>query len=377
MEITAVNQYDLCYELSESWSPAWKPGYEQDVHEVVLFELETDAGISGVCTASGFAGRMEYRDLAEMFLVGADPRDIGTILDRLEPLNLWGPRPWHFEVACWDILGKDAGKPVYELLGGDGDPIPAYASTGERQPVAERLSYVEDRVSEGFEAVKLRCHAADPEEDIEVARRVREAFPDLTLMMDANMGWSVPLTERNQWTFAEALAVARELEAIGNVGWLEEPLDRRNYRGLARLRERTDVPIAGGEFNNGLHHFREFVRQGSLDVLQPDAVLATGIRNATHVASMAETNGLQFAPHTWNDGLGFAANLHVLAATPARWCEYPIEPPGWTPEGRDFLLSEPIRAANGAVAPPDGPGLGVDLDWDLINDLDEDDSAVE
>jgi L-alanine-DL-glutamate epimerase-like enolase superfamily enzyme len=370
MEITDVNQYHLRYDLEESWSPAWKPDYEQDVHEVLLFELVTDEGVSGVCSASGFAGRMEYLELAEMFLVGEDPRRIDAIVERLEPLNLWGPRPWHFEVACWDIVGKDAGKPVYELLGGSGDPIPAYASTGERQPAAERLAYVEARVDEGFEAVKLRCHADDPAADLDVARRVRERFPDLTLMVDANMGWSVPMTSRKQWSFAEALAVARELEEIGNVGWLEEPLDRRNYRGLARLRERTDVPIAGGEFNDGIHHFREFVRQESLDVLQPDAVLATGIRDATHVAGMADTHGLQFAPHTWNDGLGFAANLHVLAATPARWCEYPLEPPGWTPEGRDFLPAEPIRADGGAVTPPDGPGLGVELDWDLIRELD-------
>ncbi|PSP84856.1 isomerase [Halobacteriales archaeon QS_1_68_17] len=371
MEITDVNQYDLRYDLDESWSPAWKPGYEQTVHEVTVFELVTDAGISGVCSTSGFAARMDYRELAELFLVGEDPRRIDRLRERLAPLNLWGPRPWHFEVALWDIVGKDAGKPVYELLGGDGDPVPAYASTGERRDAERRLAYVEDRVDEGFEAVKLRMHADDPAADLDVARRVREAFPDLTLMVDANMGWSVPLAERRQWSFREALAVARELEELGGVAWLEEPLDRHDYRGLARLRGKTDVPIAGGEFNNGLYQFREFVRQESLDVLQPDAVLATGIENATHVAGMATTHGLEFAPHTWNDGLGFAANLQVLAATPARWCEYPLEPPGWVPEARDFLLEDPIRADDGSVKPPDGPGLGVELDWELVREMDQ------
>jgi D-galactarolactone cycloisomerase len=124
-------------------------------------------------------------------------------------------------------------------------------------------------------------------------------------------------------------------------------------------------------FDNGVHQFREFIKQGSLDVLQPDAVLATGISGATTVAAMADTHGLEFAPHTWNDGLGFVATLHVLAATSARWCEYPLDPPGWVPESRDFLLEQPVVAENGAVAPPDGPGLGVELDWDLIEELDE------
>lgn len=370
MEITEINQYNLQYEMDDSFRPAWKPGFEQTEHEVLLFELETDAGISGVSTASGFAGRMDYLELAEMFLVGEDPREIESLVEKMDPLNLWGPRPWHFEVALWDIVGKNAGKPIYELLGGSGDPIPAYASTGERQPPAERLDYVADRVEEGFEAVKLRCHGDDPTPDIEVARRIREEYPDLTLMMDANMGWSVPMVDVEQWSFDDALSVARELEAIGNIGWLEEPLDRRNYEGLARLREKTDIPIAGGEFNNGVHHFREFIKQGSLDVLQPDAVLATGISGGKKVAAMADTHGLQFAPHTWNDGLGFVANLHLLAATDASWCEYPLDPPGWTPAARDFLLEEPVVAEDGAVAPPDGPGLGVDLDWDLIEELD-------
>lgn len=368
MEITDINQYQLRYDLEDSWEPAWKPGYEQDTHEVVLFEIETDTGITGHATASGFAGRMDYLELAEMFLLGEDPREVERIIEKLEPLNLWGPRPWHFEVALWDIAGKDAGKPIYELLGGSPDPIRAYASTAERQPTDKRLAYVTDRVDEGFEAVKLRCHGEDPDPDLETMRRIREKYPDLTLMLDANMGWNVPMVEIEGWSFRQALDVARQLEKIGNVAWLEEPLDRHDYRGLARLRDKTDVPIAGGEFNNGMHHFREFVQQGSLDVLQPDAVLATGILGGTKVAAMADTHGLQFAPHTWNDGLGFVANVHMLACTSARWCEYPIEPPGWVPDSRDFLLEEPIVAEDGAVKPPSEPGLGVEIDWDVVEE---------
>jgi L-alanine-DL-glutamate epimerase-like enolase superfamily enzyme len=371
MEITGINSYHIEYEMDAPFEPSWYPGFEQTVHEVQLYEVETDAGITGITSVTGDASRVDSLDLAREYLVGTDPRNIEQRLDDLASLNAYGPRPWHFEIAFWDIKGKEVGKPIHDLLGGDSEPIPAYASSGELRPTAERLEWVADRVDEGFEAVKLRFHSDDMAEDIAVARAVREEFPDLTLMVDLNMGWSVSHPGGGTWTVDDALSVARELEAIGNIGWLEEPFDQLNYDALARLREQTDIPIAGGEFNNGVHHFREFIKQGSLDVLQPDAVLATGISGGKKVAAMADTHGLQFAPHTWNDGLGFVANLHLLAATDARWCEYPLDPPGWTPEARDFLLEEPVVAENGAVAPPDGPGLGVDLDWGLIEELDE------
>ncbi|PSQ18888.1 hypothetical protein BRD00_03870 [Halobacteriales archaeon QS_8_69_26] len=365
MQITGVSQTHLSHDLGDTFEPTWIPGYPQGTHEVELFEIETDAGITGRAASPSFAGGLDYADALSFFLLGEDPHDVGRIRRKLESVRLIGPRPWHLEMALWDVIGKDAGKPVYELLGGTGDPVRAYASTAERRGPEERLSYVEDRVAEGFEAVKLRF-GPDPEDDLGVARRVRREFPDLTLMVDANMGWSVRVMEdRETWSAKEALRVARELEDVGGVAWLEEPLHRTDYEGLARLRERTDVPIAGGEFNEA-GELRDLVDRDCLDVLQPDAAIATGIRGATEVAAHARDHGLDFAPHTWTNGLGFAANLHVMAAVDADWCEYPLEPPAWTPENRDFLLTESIDHEDGTVAPPDGPGLGVELDRDAI-----------
>ncbi|MFC4543783.1 mandelate racemase/muconate lactonizing enzyme family protein [Halosolutus amylolyticus] len=251
-----------------------------------------------------------------------------------------------------------------ELLGGTGDPIPVYASTGEVQPPEARIEYVRDRVAEGFDAVKLRVASVD---DVAIVREVREAFPDLTLMVDANKGWSVRVMEHEeQWSYSDALAVARELESIGGIAWLEEPLPRHDYDGYARLRAATDVPIAGGEFNDGIFQFREFADRDALDIYQPDAALATGVLGATEVASMAREAGVQFVPHTWTNGIGFVANLHVIAAVDAPWCEYPMEPP-WTPDVRDFPLAEPIEQDGGTITPPSGPGLGVELDRDVLD----------
>lgn len=369
MEITGINSYQLDYEMDEPFEPSWYPGFEQHVHRVQLYEVETDAGLSGITSVTGDASRVDSLDLARESLVGTDPRHVEQRLDDLESLNAYGPRPWHFEIALWDIKGKEVGKPIYELLGGDSEPIPAYASSGELRPTEERLEWVADRVAEGFEAVKLRFHSDDMDDDLAVARAVRAEYPDLTLMIDLNMGWSVSHPGGGTWTFEDALSVARALEELDNVGWLEEPLGQLDYDALARLRAQTDIAIAGGEFNNGLHHFREFVDRGALDVLQPDVMLSAGILRTKLIAGLAELHGLQFAPHTWNDGIGFAANLQVLACTNPSWCEFPVEPPGWSVATRDFLLADPLTADNGAVRPPTDPGLGIDLDWDLVDEL--------
>ncbi|MDY6779283.1 MAG: mandelate racemase/muconate lactonizing enzyme family protein [Halobacteria archaeon] len=372
MKITDVNQYHVEHSLDGSYEPSWIPGYPQGVHEAEVFEIETDEGITGVTASPSFAGGLDYEEELRLFLLGEDPHDVERVLRKLETVDLLGPRPWHIEVALWDIIGKDAGKPVYKLLGGDhgsrgpSDGIRAYASTAEVQDADERLGYVEDRVDEGFEAVKLRFQSEEIDDDIEVARRVREEFPDLGIMVDANMGWSARIMEdERRWSFGEAVDVARELEKVG-VEWLEEPFDRHDYRSYARLREKTDVPLAGGEFND-YHEFREFVSHDSLDVLQPDAMLATGISRAKKVADLAETNGVEFAPHTWTNGIGLAANLHLMAATHARWCEYPYEPP-WTPEARDFVIEGTIEHDDGYVSPPEGPGLGVEVDDEVLRE---------
>lgn len=369
MKISDVNQYHLEFELEGGFKPTWVPGYTQRIHEAELFEVRTDEGITGITASPSFAGGFDYIDPVKLFLLGEDPHNVEKILRKLESVNLLAPRPWHLEAALWDIIGKDEGKPVYELLGGKYREFKAYASTGELQDADERLGYVEDRVEEGFEAVKLRFQSKDVEKDLNVARRIREEFPDLKLMVDANMGWSVRiLGEETRWSQNEAIKVAKELEKIGGIEWLEEPLERRDYHGYARLREKTDVPIAGGEFNNGFYHFREFLKHGSLDVLQPDAVLSTGMLNAKKIADMAKAQGVEFAPHTWTNGVGFLVNLQVMACTHARWCEYPLEPPAWVPESRDFMLKEPIKAEDGIVVPPTKPGLGIEIDWDEVQE---------
>lgn len=371
MEISGIDQHHLVYELDGTWDPSWVPGVESSTHEVDLFAVHTTEDVTGYTAFPSFPGG--GLDLAEAFeatLNGEDPREIERILDLLDTVDFLGAEAWYLELAMWDIIGKAAGMPVYRLLGGSPDPIPVYASTGERQPVEQRLGYVEDRVSDGYEAVKLRFAGEDPEEErnLPQARYIRDEFPDLVLMIDANMGWSMRLgeTEPARWSGPTAQYVASELEDLQPIGWLEEPLGMNQYERLAELRAGTEIPIAGGESVSGVVPLREYVTHGSVDILQPDALFATGIRRGKAVADMAAMHGLEFAPHTWSNGLGLAANLHLMAVTDCRWCEFPVEPPAWKPAARDFFLTEPLLPEDGTIEPPDAPGLGVEIDWDAV-----------
>lgn len=373
MEITGIDQHHLVYDLDGTWSPTWIPGVQSETHEVDLFAVRTDAEVTGYTAMPSFpGGGLDLEAGFESVLVGEDPREIGRILDLLDTIDFLGVEPWYLELAMWDILGKDVGRPVYRLLGGSPDPIPVYASTGERQPAEDRIEYVERRVGEGFEGVKLRFGAEDPEDDrdLPLARYIREEYPDLTLMVDANMGWAMRLgdEEHTEWTPSTARYVARELEALQPIGWLEEPLPMQDYERLADLRSATDIAIAGGESVSGVTPLREYIAHGSLDILQPDALFATGIRRGKAVGDMASMHGLGFAPHTWSNGIGLAANLHLMAVTETRWCEYPLEPPAWEAEARDFLIEDPIQPEDGTLTPPEKPGLGIEIDWDAVSE---------
>ena len=368
MRITAVEVKLLEYELDEPFYPAWLPGYPQTFNRLNLVILETDEGITGYSAGPAFGEEAaKLGELVAPFLVGRDPFNVEEIVNILRTATYLGQRIWYIEPALWDIIGKAAGQPVYRLLGGYRDRIKAYASTGELRGVEERLEYVQEVRAMGFQAVKLRFHSPDWRDDLEVARAVRERFPDMGIMVDANMGWRVAgMGEAPKWDLATAVRVARELEELGAL-WLEEPLDKHDYQGYRLLRQRVNIPLAGGEMNQDLHEFRELVCQGCLDILQPDATLSGGILMARKIAGLAEAHNLEFAPHTWTNGLGLAINLQVMGAVPGcEWAEYPYEPPGWTPGARDFLLKEPIQVRDGYIQIPQGPGLGVKIDPEAV-----------
>jgi L-alanine-DL-glutamate epimerase-like enolase superfamily enzyme len=278
---------------------------------------------------------------------------------------------WPLEIALWDVIGKISGRPLWQMLGGRFPRVRVYASSGANLPVEERIESVRRIQNEGFPAVKLRFHAVDPLEDIAAVRAIRDAAgSEMVILVDANQGWQMPHDTSAPWDYATALRVADAL-AECNVYWLEEPLPRHDYRGLADLRKQTKICIAGGEGNREFSELLEYLQHGSLDVYQPDVVWSTGISRARQIANRVRNAGLLYSPHTWGDGLVLLANLHVAAAVSnAPFTEYPYDPPHWTPAYRDFILPEPIVPdSEGYVSLPDTPGLGVSMNWAELEPL--------
>ncbi len=348
----------------QPFSPTWQP-IPSSTHRLTLVEIATDEGITGI----GAGGVVTPQNTAGPFFIGQDPLDIERHAHTVRSVAYFLGRPWPVEIALWDIAGKAAGLPLYRLLGGHKDRVRAYASTGELRPAEQRAEDVTRLRDEGFTAVKLRFHSPNAKSDLPILETVRKAVGDsMDIMVDANQAWNYPGDPVSyRWDLRTAVMMAREMETFG-VFWLEEPLWAYDYDGLAALRRQANLRIAGGELNPALHEFRLYLEKGCYDVYQPDATFAGGISGARKVAGMAEAAGLMFSPHTWTNGIGLMANLHVAAAVPnCPFIEYPYDPPAWTPEVRDFLLAEPIRIdSEGYVRLPDRPGLGIELDEEKL-----------
>ena len=223
----------------------------------------------------------------------------------------------------------------------------------------------------GFPAIKLRFHAGDPAEDIATVRAVRDAVGDaMEIMVDANQGWRMPGDTSEPWDFETALRVARELGDLG-VYWLEEPLDRHAYREMAELRRQRHA--CGSPAARAIATSR---RRASCSRTDRSTCISRTSRGAPascarrELAREVQAAGAMYSPHTWGDGLVLLANLHVAAAVSnAPFVEYPYDPPGWTPERRDFMLPAPVIARDGAVTLGEGPGLGVELDLAALEEF--------
>jgi L-alanine-DL-glutamate epimerase-like enolase superfamily enzyme len=184
---------------------------------------------------------------------------------------------------------------------------------------------------------------------------------EFVIIADLNQWWRMagdlsPALDQN-----DVRRIAAELSDLG-VLWLEEPLPGGDLAGMRALREQ--VRVAGGEMARTPAELLAALDADALDVLQPDVVLAVGMLRARTLGELALLRHRWFTPHTWTNGLGLLANLHVVAGVGGGpYVEFPYDPPGWTPERRDFFLADPVRIdADGYLTVPDTPGLGAQID---------------
>jgi L-alanine-DL-glutamate epimerase-like enolase superfamily enzyme len=363
MRISAIETRRYVFPFEPPLRVAWDP-VPRASQEATVVIVRSDDAVEGC--ASG--DTLPDRELLERLLVGVDPLRSELVREVCETVDFHHGRPWTLEAAVWDLVGKALDKPCWQLLGGRSERLLAYASTAELLSPDERVSRVLALRDAGIRAVKIRFHHADWREDVAVVEAVRDAVgPGLELMVDANQGWRMPGDLEPRWDVATAAQCARVLEPLG-VYWLEEPLRTDDVDGYRALRARTDLRLAAGEMVRSAHEARDLIVDGGVDVIQTDVVLSGGLSGCRRVAALADLHGRVWSPHTWSNGYGLVANLHLaLAVSTGPFVEVPYDPPGLTAERRDWLLPAPVAIApDGTIAPPPGPGLGVTPDFDAL-----------
>jgi L-rhamnonate dehydratase len=263
------------------------------------------------------------------------------------------------DIALWDIKGKALGKPVSALIGGvQRDRVRAYASALMPDTEAETARKVSRLIEQyGFTAVKLGWGplGQDPEHDVRLARAARQAAGDqVEVLIDAGLGYGADP--------AAAIRVARELEQLG-IFWLEEPFLPDELDAYARLADTVDIRVAAGEEETTRWGFQELIERGHVDVVQPDVTRCGGISEILRIAHLARERGKACVPHAWKSGIIKAASLHINAVLPDAWFqEYCVAE---TPLNTG-LTRQTFPLKDGFVDVPSAPGLGVDLDPEVL-----------
>jgi len=323
----------------------------------VVARVETDEGIDGLGHAFTLSGRgtkslvAATRELAEI-IVGEDPRRTERVHRRLLPDGqgfggVGNVAAAVLDIGVWDLAAKAAGLPLYGLLGGHRDRIPAYASLrlGRNLPIGELQEVAAGLVAQGFTAMKMNLGAeSSPAGEVARVRAVREAIgTDVRLLADVNL----------RWTPAQAVRIGHLIDEFG-LFWLEDPVPTQNLAGLAEVRRAIDTPIANGETLFSAGAFRALFEARAVDIPMPDLPRVGGITPFMKIAHMAEAFGLPLACHLLPE-----ISAHAVAAVPnGLIVEY--VPWGWQ------LFRNGPELQDGELVLGDRPGHGLELDGDFV-----------
>jgi D-galactarolactone cycloisomerase len=370
MKITQVRnvRLKLVKELG-TLEPAWWPGSTLSfrVGGGAFLEIRTDQGLVGI----GPAIDPTLVSLVQGALVGKDPFDTEQHNALLRYLGA-GERyegAANVDIALWDLVGKACGQPIYKLLGGGKDKVGTYAAMVKLSTPEERAAKAAELAAQGWKAIKLRLHNPTMKQDIALVEAVRARIGDrMQIMTDANQAENPGHWQPGAlWDFRRALETARELERLKCV-WLEEPLPRFAFEQHVELRNKVTIPIAGGENNYFVHEFQWMLQQGVFDILQPEVMLCGGFTGLRKIGVLAEVFDRQVTPHCAIADVGTIAALQLVAFWPrGNLLEFIHDPPICDYRQRfSIFLNPPAVDQEGYISVPQGPGLGVEINPDLI-----------
>jgi galactonate dehydratase len=340
-------------------------------------ELRTDSGLTGlgetrmINHTQALLGYLE--EIKATHVLGHDPFEIEALVERMTRLDYGRSGEIAMsalavlEMACWDIVGKALGQPVYRLLGGAvRERIKAYANgwyTVERTP--EEFHAAARRVLEaGYRALKFDPFGAGLWE-LAAGERAR-SIGLVEAVADAAGDEAEILVEMHgRFTPAAAVGIARDLERF-RPAWIEEPVPPENLKALAKVSERVNIPVATGERIHVRGEFRELFELQAADIVQPDIAHFGGILETRKLAATAETHYVLIAPHNVCGPVATAANLHLAACTPNFKIQEHFNDfaDNWI---FDVVKGLPeVDPADGCFPLPHEPGLGVSIDWDAV-----------
>jgi len=336
-------------------------------------DVETLAPAAVAIIAGQGMAILGFKTLSEL-LIGENPLDVEALWDKLYVGSAYYGRRgigMHcisaIDNCLWSIRAEAAGLSLARLLGGRRhDRVLAYASTLFRSTPAGMTEASRSYVEKGYRAVKFGwgVFGQDPGRDRELVAAARETLgPDRALLVDPGWypaGWTTPGPMRNRRQQLELCEWLAEYD----VGWVEDFIHPENFAEYAYVRERSPVPIAAGEQVATSWDFERFIGEGCVDVIQPDLSRCGGITVARQVARMADKAGIDLVPHSWLTHLLNGYSLQLIATLPRpRYLEFNVSQSRLT---RGIAHAPFALAADGTVAIPDTPGIGVAVDLDFI-----------
>ena len=358
MKITNV-KVDMFNWDSEPWRTGVGTSFGK-TRQLGVVTVETDEGISGnAFLGSSRVGADHFApsliEFIKPIVMGRNPQDIGAIWWDLWKMNrsvstyVIGA----IDICLWDINGKIADQPIHRLLGTCKEIVPVYSSTAYHETKEE---YAEEAIrfkDMGWTAHKIHPHG-DPKYDIEISKAVRDAVgADMKLMLDSM--WA--------YQYEDAMRVGRAIEDL-NFYWYEDPLVEEDLYNYVKLHQKLDIPIMSTEYAPGRYYgMTQWITQYATDILRGDVAVTGGITPMIRLCHLAEGFNMKCEIHHGGNSLNNVANLHITMAVPN--CEFFEFFP--CTGANMYGLVEDIQLDGGFVHAPTKPGLGYEIDWDLLN----------